>query len=75
MSVSTKNVRYRIHESLQFFCNLSHFSSFPNLTLYFFKIACGISSNLRLLTAILISEPSGKGRHLFWLVFIDVSKT
>jgi hypothetical protein len=40
MSVSTKNICYCVHESLQFYCNLSHFNPFPNFTLYFLKIAC-----------------------------------
>jgi hypothetical protein len=33
MSESTKNVRYHVHGSLQFFSNLSHFNPFSKLTL------------------------------------------
>ena len=59
MSVSSKNFRYGVHEILHFFSNLSHFNPFPNLTLYFFKIAYNICSNLRILSAVSKSGPSG----------------
>jgi hypothetical protein len=57
-----------------FFSNLIHFNLFPNLTHYFFKFDCNISSNWRLLPVVTKSGPSEMWRHILWYAFIGVLK-